>query len=405
MRIILVSNLPYPDPEAGGIQSIIEELAKQFQSSGNSVAILSEPHSRGTIPQASPVACAYLPIPTDKRERSSFRRMRELIRRPLRIRSLASFLRRWRPDVVNTHRVPDPSLRILVDVCRSLAIPLVQTLNAPAVSRVDEKLGGDLRRFSGLEHVSAITTLSEAVKTSYKNVLPEVSHATVIVGGVDYDAARTTSPLERDRPYIFFAGRLVLKHKAIDSLISAFAMIAPEYPELDLLLAGDGSDRAEIEKQITTAQLGGRVQMLGARPRAELLKYYKGATFFACPSRWIEGLGLVFLEAIACGTPVIATARGGTSEIVLDGKTGILISGILPEDVASAMRRLLGDSKLRSVMSQNCKALAAQYDWPQVASKFMAVYESVLPLKASAQATNRVDTRVRAPTSSSMPKP
>ena len=388
MRIILASNLPYPDPEAGGIQSIVEELAKQFQSSGNSVAILSEPHSRGTIPPPSPITCAYLPIPTDKRERSSLRRMRERIRRPLRIRSLKSFLKRWRPDVVNTHRVPDSSLRVLVDVCRSLAIPLVQTLNAPAVSRVDEKPGDDLRRFAGLEHASAITTLSEAVKTSYKSFLPQVGHATVIIGGVDCHASRATAPLERDRPYIFCTGRLVLKHKAIDSLISAFARIAPEYPGLDLLIAGDGSDRGEIEKQIATAQLNGRVEMLGVKPRSELLKYYKGAIFFVCPSRWIEGLGLVFLEAMACGTPVIATARGGTPEIVLDGKTGLLIPGILPEDVASAMRQVLTNPSLRSAMSQNCKSLAAQYDWPQTASRFMTVYESVLQAKATHRATS-----------------
>ena len=387
MRIILASNLPYPDPEAGGIQSIVEELAKQFQSSGNSVAILSEPHSRGTIPPPSPITCAYLSIPTDKRERSSFRRIRERIRRPLRIRSLASFLKRWRPDVVNTHRVPDSSLRVLVDVCRSLAIPLVQTLNAPAVSRVDEKPGGDLRRFAGLEHASAITTLSEAVKTSYKSFLPQVAHATVIIGGVDYHASSATAPLERDRPYIFCTGRLVLKHKAIDSLISAFAMIAPEYPELDLLLGGEGPDRAEIAKQTVTARLSGRVQMLGRIPRAELLMHYKGATFFACPSRWIDGLGLVFLEAMACGTPVIATARGGTPEIVLNGKTGLLIPGIVPEDLAAAMRQLLANPSLRSAMSQNCKSLAAQYDWPQTASRFMSVYESVLPAKATDRAT------------------
>lgn len=383
MRILLVSNLPYPDPEAGGIQSIVEELAKQFQRSGSSVAILSEPLNRRTIPPPSPITCAYFPIPGVKRERSSLRLMKEHLRRPLRIGRLARFLRQWGPDIVNTHRIPDATLCALTEVCCSQAIPLVQSLNAPAVSNVDGSTVQDLRKFAGLKHVSAITTLSQAVKASYETIFPEGKRATVIVGGVDYHAARTAAPLKRDRPYIFCAGRLLLRHKAIDSLISAFAMIAPGYPELDLLLAGDGPDRAGIEKQIAITQLSGRVQMLGAKPRAELLKYYKGAVLFACPSRWIEGLGLVFLEAMACGTPVVATAMGGTPEIVLHGTTGLLIPGILPQDVASAMRRLLDHPGLRTAMSENCHTLAAQYDWPRVASQFMAVYESVLRDRAS----------------------
>jgi glycosyltransferase involved in cell wall biosynthesis len=251
----------------------------------------------------------------------------------------------------------------------AISVPMVQSFHG--VSGIGESGARPLR---ALRDVCAITAASVFLKRYFANLSTAARDARVIIHGVDAQAAELAQAAVHERPYIFSAGRLHLPTKAFDVLIAAFATLATRYPQLDLLIAGDGPDRAALEAQIAAARLGDHVTMPGAKPQSELWSLYKSAIMFAMPSRAREGLGLVFLEAMACGTPVIATGTGGTPEIVINGETGLLVEHNEPVEIAAAMAKLIDNPELRSRMGQAGRELAAQYSWRRVAERYLEVF-------------------------------
>jgi glycosyltransferase involved in cell wall biosynthesis len=115
--------------------------------------------------------------------------------------------------------------------------------------------------------------------------------------------------------------------------------------------------------------------MLGTRPRSELWSLFKGTFFFAMPSRLPEGLGLVFLESMACERPVIATRSGGTPEIVIDGDNGLLVDQNRAEAFAAALRTMLADERQRLAMGQRGSAMVRErFSWRAVALRYLDAY-------------------------------
>jgi glycosyltransferase involved in cell wall biosynthesis len=192
-------------------------------------------------------------------------------------------------------------------------------------------------------------------------------------------AADAAAPYQRDSAYIFCAARLDLRQKAIDQLLAAFAIVKDDYPKVDLLIAGDGPDREELAARVRDAGIVERVELLGVRPRAELWSLYKGAMFFAMPSRMPEGLGLVFLESMACGHPVIGTRSGGTPEIVIDGDNGFLVEANQVEALATAMRLMLGNENRRLAMGRRGHAMVRErFTWRAVALRHLEAFADVV---------------------------
>ena len=99
---------------------------------------------------------------------------------------------------------------------------------------------------------------------------------------------------------------------SVDVVIEAFRLLAAEFPEIDLLIAGDGPQRGELEVMIAASQLQSRIHLLSSLAHSELWSLYKGALMFIMLSRMAEGLPLVFFEAMACSIPMIGTRNGGT---------------------------------------------------------------------------------------------
>jgi glycosyltransferase involved in cell wall biosynthesis len=143
-------------------------------------------------------------------------------------------------------------------------------------------------------------------------------------------------------PTLAFAGRLMAA-KALDVAFEALARV----PEATLLVVGDGPDRAALERRRADLGLDGRVRFLGGRSREAVLRVFAAADAVLLSSRW-ENFPHVVVEALAVGTPVVATSVGGIPEVVHDGSNGLLVPPEDPEALAAAIRRLLGDDELRS---------------------------------------------------------
>jgi phosphatidylinositol alpha-1,6-mannosyltransferase len=232
---------------------------------------------------------------------------------------------------------------------------------------------------SSLNDARALTALSEATKRYFEPIVPSVKQARVIIGGVDVQSAGAAQARNHLRPYVLCAARLDLRHKALDSLISGFALVAREHQNVDLLISGDGPDRSLLEELAKSFALAERVKFLGIVSRAELWRLYKGALLFAMPSRMPEGLGLTFLEAMASGLAVVGTRSGGTPEIVKEGVTGLLVEHNQPDELSSAISTLIKDRGRAVAMGDTGRRIAARcYGWPRFSEQYAELYASCL---------------------------
>jgi phosphatidyl-myo-inositol dimannoside synthase len=164
-------------------------------------------------------------------------------------------------------------------------------------------------------------------------------------------------------PENFPKGRVVLtvgrwradeRYKGMDTLITALPRLLPRWPELQLAAVGDGDDREWLEDLAEETGVQRHVHFLSGLSYVELARCYAHCEIFALPSRG-EGFGLVYLEAMACGKPVIGGAHGGAPEVIDDGKTGYLVPHGDAAQLATAIETLLADPALEREMGRRGK--------------------------------------------------
>lgn len=369
----------------GGVQETVDHLADQFISKGHRVAIVTDHHLLDSTPERASLAeteLTILHIPTESPP--TWRHLERLIKRSREIvaaeEGIANYIRAWQPDVVNCHEWHWDRFPVIARACRHVGVPLIFTL-------YDTCGRGNLgnKPLDYLRSASALITISLSSKSAIERLLNRSREIQIIYPGVDVVAATAAAPHPWPRPYIFSTGRLQLTHKAFDLLISSFAAIAGSYPSIDLLIAGNGPDRPLLERLIERKGLAGRVSLLGTLSRQELWSFYKGCLFFAMPSRMHEGLGMVFLEAMASAKAVIGTAIGGVSEVVSDGQTGVLLGENDPDALAAAFRRFIDDpQQLERMGRRGYHSAVGWHNWPDAAAEYLAVYETVLSRAAQA---------------------
>lgn len=174
---------------------------------------------------------------------------------------------------------------------------------------------------------------------------------------------------------ILFVGRLD-KIKGVEYLIDAMKDI-----DAKLLIVGDGILREKLENQ--AKQYGNKIQFCGARKHSELPKIYAQADVFVAPSITLEngateGFGLVLIEAMASGTPVIATKTGGMKDIVSDGKNGYLIEEKNSHMIADKINLLLNNPDLCEKIRNAAKETASYYDWRNIGNEYILLIEECI---------------------------
>ena len=198
--------------------------------------------------------------------------------------------------------------------------------------------------------------------------------------------ARANIGLCPDRRLILFVGRIE-PLKGIDSLLRAVAIVMEQRPELReglcVPIIGGDPDPARASDEMARlhelrAELGmdEAVLFLGARDQDRLQYYYSAAEMVVMPSDY-ESFGMVALEAMACGTPVIASDVGGLAYLVQQGRTGYRVPARDPKALAAKILRLLTDEGLRRRIGQRAECWAEAYAWPVIADRIVALYDEV----------------------------
>jgi glycosyltransferase involved in cell wall biosynthesis len=170
-----------------------------------------------------------------------------------------------------------------------------------------------------------------------------------------------------DRPLLAFAGRMTAP-KALGVALDAVA----EVPEVDLVLAGDGDERVALEARARELGLDGRVRFVGSLPRDEVLSLFRSADAALLSSAW-ENFPHTLVEALAVGTPAIATSVGGVPEIVTHGENGLLVPPGDPAALAAAIRRFLADDALRARLTAAAAPSAERFSAERIYGRLEAI--------------------------------
>ncbi|HEV8338103.1 MAG TPA: glycosyltransferase [bacterium] len=195
----------------------------------------------------------------------------------------------------------------------------------------------------------------------------------------DLRAARARYGIPADRPLLVTVSRLA-PEKSVDVILRAFQQVS-EPPGAYLLIVGGGPSAASLEALARELGIGERVRFTGALPHEGALEVMAGADLFVFASQ-TETQGLVLVEAMAAGVPVVAVGVAGAAEAVVDGESGLLVSPG-PDPLAAGMRRLLADPTLRARLGRRGREIAAGYAAAALARQLVGLYHSVMIEHAS----------------------
>jgi len=171
---------------------------------------------------------------------------------------------------------------------------------------------------------------------------------------LDFDTFNLNVPLRNRRNVIGYIGRLS-QEKGVMNFIKTIPDLLKERDDLEFLICGDGQLRDEIEKYISEKNLNDKVKLVGWIPHEGLPDYFKKLKLVVLPS-YTEGLPNVVLEAMACGTPVLATLVGAVPDVIMDGKTGFIMEDNSPACIAENVIRALEHPELEMIV-ENARAL------------------------------------------------
>jgi phosphatidyl-myo-inositol alpha-mannosyltransferase len=370
MKIALIS--PYDHSVAGGVGTHIRGLDRAFRALGHHVKILAPASDESTLADNVMVISDHV-VPV------GISGSKARITLSLSVyRTVKRILKEEHFDVVHIHEPLVPTLPIFV--LRHTQGVTIGTFHAYRESYA----GYDytkviLRRL--MHRLDARTVVSPAVLPYITRYFP--GDYQIIPNGIDPERfhADGLRPIERfddGKLNILFLGRLD-KRKGFRYLLAAFAQVKVRVPQARLIVAGAFS-KEDKEKYVLQVRAEGLrdVKFVGYVSSEELPRYYRTAHVFCAPSTGFESFGLVLLEAMAAGTPIVASDIPGYHHVVTHGAEGLLVPPMDEEALADALVQLLRDDALRARLAARGRLTADKYSWQRVAQSTLDLYQKCI---------------------------
>jgi len=303
-----------------------------------------------------------------------------------------------------------------------LGIPIIQMFHTLGVSkstiaRAEHEIPSTLRLESERTLLGSVERIISSTQAEVEEIRRHIGEQTAMIDvlppgvdtthfyPIDADEAREFIGVPCDKKMLLYVGRIE-PLKGIDALIEAVARIRSEglLHEEEFCLAIIGGDPQASDEDMSTEMnrlislrdsfgLQKLVIFLGKRSQDSLPYYYSAASTVVVPSHY-ESFGLVALEAMACGTPVIATATGGLAHLVQDGVTGFHVPVNHPEELAERIKCLLRNDDLRAEMAGAAYTYAQSFSWSSIVDRIMAIYADVIHVKEVAAQTRKAPQRI-----------
>lgn len=367
---ILQLTVDYPPPLTGGIPRQVSGLS-QALAARHTVGVIASGPNRQDGPVrvfgADPLPVALPSTDMTHLARVNFGLVKGLVE--------ANGENTW--DIVHAHDwMVAPAAVFANEV---LGIPVVASIHTDAGSATIGTSKDQLRRLDWESSLARSSSLLMAVSTPVRDLLvnryPHVP-ARYLPNGIN--PSRFVRPaVQRQTLRILFVGRLV-PYKGCQDAIQAVAHLKADWPGIELEIVGDGFFRRDLETLVHALGLDHSVTFCGWNADADLIDAYGRATIVVVPSHE-EAFGIVAIEAMAAGCPVVATSIPGFESYIDHGSTGMLAAPRDPVDLARQLDRLLQDAALRSTLARNAfQKIVPGHEWATVLQSVEYAYQAVL---------------------------
>ncbi|MET7680875.1 glycosyltransferase family 4 protein [Streptomyces sp. NPDC005423] len=380
MRIGIVC--PYSWDVPGGVQFHIRDLAEYFVRLGHHVSVLAPADDDTPLPPYVVSAGRAVPVPYN----GSVARLNFGFLSAARVRR---WLHDGEFDVVHIHEPTAPSLGLLT--CWAAQGPIVATFHT-SNPRSRAMVAAYSILQAALEKISARIAVSEYARRTLVEHLG--GDAVVIPNGVDVDFfARAEPKPEWQGGTIGFIGRIDEPRKGLPVLMRALPRIFAECPGTRLLVAGRGDE----EEAVATLpeELRSRVEFLGMISDEDKARLLRSIDLYVAPNTGGESFGIVLVEALSAGAPVLASDLAAFAQVLDQGAAGQLFANENADALAEAAVRLLGDPERRGELRRRGSAHVRRFDWSTVGADILSVYETVTAGAAAVATDERTGLRAR----------
>jgi phosphatidyl-myo-inositol alpha-mannosyltransferase len=378
VRVALVSPYSYSYP--GGVSRHVEALTESLLARGHEARMLApdDPDDRlarllhrGALPQRRPLPDHLVPLGRTVALSSNGARANVALT-PESVARLGRELRRGRYDVVHVHEPNTPLVSwCATEIARSA---LVGTFHAYSTARVANLTAANLLGARRLyKKLGVRIAVSRAARWTAERFYG--GRYRIVPNGVDLTAAAIharTAPSSEDAPTLLYLGRAD-DRKGLPVLLHAFAALRSAGLGLRLVLAGPSYEAVR-----PLPSDGDGVEVLGPVSEAEKWRLLSVADLLCAPSLGGESFGMVLVEALAAGTPVVCSAIPGYREVVRHGVEGLLVPPGRAAELAAALRALALDARRRERLAVAGRARAARFAWPRVTSEVLGAYEDAV---------------------------
>ena len=363
MRIGMVC--PYSFDVHGGVQAHVLQLGEVLRARGHDVSVLAPSSPHVQLPDWVVSGGKAVPI----RYNGSVARLRF---GPATHRMVKKWIAQGDFDVLHLHEPNAPSLSVLALMIAEG--PIVATFHTSTTKSL--ALGvfqGILRPWN--EKIVGRIAVSDLARRWQMEALG--SDAVEIPNGVDVESFASAPLLPgypRPGKTVLFLGRFDEPRKGMAALLDALPALVERFDDVEILIVGRG-DADELREK--AGDLGGHLRFLGQVDDDEKASALRSADVYCAPNTGGESFGIVLVEAMAAGTPVVASNLDAFRRVLADGKAGRLVPVDDPAALAEALIDVLGDAKLRVRYVKAATAAVHRYDWSVVADDIMRVYETV----------------------------
>ncbi len=364
MKICLVAKTC--DPKTGGIGRHIFELSNELVENGHEVTVL-------TIGDDIPEGLNADVVEVDSRSIDS-----TTFDPYLAVPKFYSYLRKNGDsfDVVHAHEIP--SLSVYLARKRGLDAKFVYTVHGVAYELISRPFLKPLAKVLHFPERLSVNEADKIVAVSEHAKNETVSHYGVsadkieaIHNGVDTEKFYSSKQFENR---ILYVGYLI-ERKGSDIVVDSFADIAEKFPDTELVLVGEGRIEEELKEKVRESGLEDKVEFKKDVSDEELRDLYS-SSIFVMPSKY-EGQGIVYVEAMSCGAPVIGCDNSAIPEMIEDSVNGYLIDRD-SESLSQALTSILEDDKLRKSMSEASREKAKDFDWNKIAERTETLYRNLV---------------------------
>ncbi|MER7951083.1 glycosyltransferase family 4 protein [Streptomyces sp. NPDC096079] len=368
---------PYSWDVPGGVQFHIRDLAEHLIRLGHEVSVLAPADDDTPLPPYVVSAGRAVPVSYNGSvARLSFGFLS------------AARVRRWLHDgtfdVVHIHEPTSPSLGLLT--CWAAQGPIVATFHT-SNPRSRAMIAAYPILQPALEKISARIAVSEYARRTLVEHLG--GDAVVIPNGVDVDFfARAEPKKEWQGETLGFIGRIDEPRKGLPVLMRALPRILTERPGARLLVAGRGDEEEAVAS--LPAEMRSRVEFLGMVSDEDKARLLRSVDVYVAPNTGGESFGIILVEALSAGAPVLAADLDAFAQVLDQGSAGELFANEDADALADAAIALLGDAPRRAELSARGSAHVRRFDWGTVGADILAVYETVADGAAAVDTDERV---------------